>query len=418
MKLLGYVLLLFCLSVDARVLETQNYIIEIEKNCPEGYVTCDNVSYRGTHKSRDAEIKLKGETLHTLCADGVTPCRFLGYQFKNGNITYLVEDDAALTVMRNKSEILLREAGRWVDIHSESGPICNATRTVPLDMVPGSNEFVGAFSLVAKYDGKPCRDSILYIEVVETKSNVALFDTAISFQIMTMHDTYKNSELLRISYEKMNDILVQTATPWDEWPEFQVKAEKSADDYISDANKLVEKIESNQTFQGFELIYEGYLKNIDVRVEAFRARLKNASEQVRNQVRLEFSVFEKTVHKLTEWSSLPPIGVTEIILNKSYDGLEQSVQTEITSFLDKQSSASIQELQRLGAEIEEIWKKIPSLESEMTSSFEYAISYEQYKKLTASKTALFSFQYGEMAPQLFALNPESRKVVAVSAEAL
>ena len=53
------------------------------------------------------------EPLHTLCADGATPCRFLGYKFENGNTTYYVHQDGLLEVIRNRDEVLVRERGSW-----------------------------------------------------------------------------------------------------------------------------------------------------------------------------------------------------------------------------------------------------------------------------------------------------------------
>jgi hypothetical protein len=86
----------------AEKLITEHYIITIDSKCPEGEVTCDKVYYQGVNKKTGQSIKLKGKTLHTKCADGATPCRFIGYVFKNGNIIYEVSDDGASLVKEGK----------------------------------------------------------------------------------------------------------------------------------------------------------------------------------------------------------------------------------------------------------------------------------------------------------------------------
>ena len=55
-------------------------------------LTCHKVHYHGINKETNQEIRLVGSTHHTICADGVTPCRFIGYVFKNGLYTYLLID--------------------------------------------------------------------------------------------------------------------------------------------------------------------------------------------------------------------------------------------------------------------------------------------------------------------------------------
>ena len=97
----------------AGTLTTENYTVTITQQCPEGHVTCDKVKYLGVSKKTGSSIVLNGTTLHTKCADGETPCRFLGYEFKNGNITYRVLERGLLQVIKNKTEVLLEEKGTW-----------------------------------------------------------------------------------------------------------------------------------------------------------------------------------------------------------------------------------------------------------------------------------------------------------------
>lgn len=106
-------LLLASAFTFAQQLDTPNYKVEIQQLCPEGEVQCQQVLYTGTSKVSGASIELKGTTLHSLCADGVTPCRFLGYQFKNGRIRYLVHESGLLQVIGSSGNILLEEQGVW-----------------------------------------------------------------------------------------------------------------------------------------------------------------------------------------------------------------------------------------------------------------------------------------------------------------
>lgn len=91
-------------------LETPNYLIRIEVNCPEGEVACDRVTYTGKSKKTGRELTLLGRTVHTLCADGVTPCRFVGYQFRNGTTTYLVTEEGEL-IVRDGGKVIIDERG-------------------------------------------------------------------------------------------------------------------------------------------------------------------------------------------------------------------------------------------------------------------------------------------------------------------
>ena len=100
-------------AVLASTLTTPKYIVTISVNCEEGNVTCDKVTYKGVSKKTGDSIELKGSTWHTKCSDGVTPCRFLGYKFKNGNITYNVLESGMLQVIQGDSKVLLEESGTW-----------------------------------------------------------------------------------------------------------------------------------------------------------------------------------------------------------------------------------------------------------------------------------------------------------------
>lgn len=96
----------------AETLTTKNYIVEIKNNCIEGVVQCDEVIYIGTSKRSGQSIELIGRTQHSKCADGITPCRLLGYIFENGNVFYHIDAAGVLRVTKGDS-ILLEEMGEW-----------------------------------------------------------------------------------------------------------------------------------------------------------------------------------------------------------------------------------------------------------------------------------------------------------------
>lgn len=115
MKLLFVVsALLLSLSAQAgvAVLETPSFVVKIDVRCAEGNVTCEDVIYTGTSRKSGKSISVRGRTMHSKCADGVTPCRFQGYTFINGKINYTVYEDGELVVM-NGSKTLVSEKGVW-----------------------------------------------------------------------------------------------------------------------------------------------------------------------------------------------------------------------------------------------------------------------------------------------------------------
>jgi hypothetical protein len=106
----------------ASTLTTPSFVIEVKVNCAEGNVTCDNVTYIGTSKKTGKSITLRGRTKHSLCADGVTPCGFEGYEFQNGKAYYQVLNAGTLLVMQDQ-KVLVEEKGSWdcvASCHAES----------------------------------------------------------------------------------------------------------------------------------------------------------------------------------------------------------------------------------------------------------------------------------------------------------
>jgi hypothetical protein len=96
----------------ADTLMTKGFKIDIQVNCEEGNVTCDRVSYRGEDLKTGKSLRLSGKTVHSLCADRVTPCRFLGYEFRQRNYRYIVTEGGLLEVYRG-GKLLVSQQGTW-----------------------------------------------------------------------------------------------------------------------------------------------------------------------------------------------------------------------------------------------------------------------------------------------------------------
>lgn len=100
--------------VSIQRLRTENFQIVLRSPCIEGAVSCNNVSYEGINVNTGDTIQLTGKIIHNTCADSITPCRFLGYEFINGDYRYFVQNDGLLLVYRGDN-LILREEGTWQD---------------------------------------------------------------------------------------------------------------------------------------------------------------------------------------------------------------------------------------------------------------------------------------------------------------
>lgn len=112
LKMMAAACALLAAPASADTLVTPSFVVRITVNCEEGNVTCDDVSYVGTSKKTGKHITLRGTTKHSLCADGVTPCTFQGYEFSNGKTFYRVLADGTLLVTQGK-KVLVKETGTW-----------------------------------------------------------------------------------------------------------------------------------------------------------------------------------------------------------------------------------------------------------------------------------------------------------------
>lgn len=105
---------LFAGLANAETIRTKNFNVKITRNCAEGYVTCNKVTYVGKDLKTGKSIRLNGKTIHTIGADGVTPKRFLGYEFRNNQYLYRVTADNKLQVYKS-GKLILQEQGSLID---------------------------------------------------------------------------------------------------------------------------------------------------------------------------------------------------------------------------------------------------------------------------------------------------------------
>lgn len=80
MKMLTALLLLISISpLGGEMLETKCYLLKFVWNCPEDYVSCENLTASLLERSTKNAVELKGTIVHALASDCVTPSRILGY---------------------------------------------------------------------------------------------------------------------------------------------------------------------------------------------------------------------------------------------------------------------------------------------------------------------------------------------------
>jgi hypothetical protein len=103
-------------KVGTRVLLTPGWVVAVVEMNPTGRApaVAGEVTYIGMSRKTGKCIRLGGCTWHTKAPDG-TPGVYLGWIFRNDNVTYMVGDDVDtghLTVT-DGSKVLVDEAGVW-----------------------------------------------------------------------------------------------------------------------------------------------------------------------------------------------------------------------------------------------------------------------------------------------------------------
>lgn len=113
MRYIALLLASFSSLVSAEMLLTDSYSIQIERECKEGNVTCDNVRFTYIYGGSDEKNVAMGSTVHSLCADGETPCSFKGYTFSAGSRQYFIRTSGTLEVLDHEGNQALLEQGTW-----------------------------------------------------------------------------------------------------------------------------------------------------------------------------------------------------------------------------------------------------------------------------------------------------------------
>ena len=97
------------------VLLTPQFVVVVVERCPEGDVACNDVTYTGVNRKTGESIFLKGQAWVRLCADRVTPCQHIGWEFKNGDLIYRVQESPAVLRVERRGKTLLEQEGKWAE---------------------------------------------------------------------------------------------------------------------------------------------------------------------------------------------------------------------------------------------------------------------------------------------------------------
>ncbi|MEH6565655.1 MAG: hypothetical protein V7756_10070 [Halopseudomonas sp.] len=109
---LAALLLSSSLLAGERVLITPSFELSLDSRCAEGEVSCNDYTLQGLERENGRPFMLQGRSMHTTCADGVTPCRFLGYRFDQSSRSFLITEDGLLNIYHGDN-LILHEQGRW-----------------------------------------------------------------------------------------------------------------------------------------------------------------------------------------------------------------------------------------------------------------------------------------------------------------
>ena len=110
--LFGFVLPLNVLAED---FISPTYEIAMRWNCSEGNVTCDDIEIKLANRTDNRFYTAVGKSRHSVCADGVTPCQFQGYEFMIGELNYFLHVDGLIEVVHGKGKLVISEQGEWKD---------------------------------------------------------------------------------------------------------------------------------------------------------------------------------------------------------------------------------------------------------------------------------------------------------------
>ena len=94
---------------SAETIRTASFEIKISRQCAEGNVSCDRVTYYGKDLNTGKSIRLRGKTVNSG-----NSYRFLGYEFRNGKYLYSVSTDHILQVYKGK-KLILEQQGTLIN---------------------------------------------------------------------------------------------------------------------------------------------------------------------------------------------------------------------------------------------------------------------------------------------------------------
>ncbi|ASP39850.1 hypothetical protein CHH28_14720 [Bacterioplanes sanyensis] len=201
------------------------------------------MSYRSHDLATNTVTELMGTTAHALCVDGVSPCRFLGYRFRDQDVNIMIyeHDDTVDVEVKNtaNNKVLSKQQGRWVS-HVANNE-CHASSTITLDMAPGQTKHNHRHWLVGQFDGQPCRESSLSLSVIDADSKQVLFSTSHSFYELTRHDDYTDDQLQQVAYEKLHFYL-NDATETIDWPDYLFSSTGDAPSIVERVTEVEQKI--------------------------------------------------------------------------------------------------------------------------------------------------------------------------------
>jgi hypothetical protein len=100
----------FASTINAETVRTKSFLINIDRQCEEGNVSCDRVTYVGTDLKTGKAIRLVGKTINSRGS-----YRFLGYEFRNGKYRYVISGDNYSLLVYKGDKLILQEKGDVID---------------------------------------------------------------------------------------------------------------------------------------------------------------------------------------------------------------------------------------------------------------------------------------------------------------
>lgn len=102
------------------VVRTNTYYLTQIGRCEEYVVNCFDYTLIMYHRKTGELTQVKGESLHSLCADKVTPCQYLGTIFKKGEMKYFLNDGASAFKILKNNKVILEEKAKKIPLPQES----------------------------------------------------------------------------------------------------------------------------------------------------------------------------------------------------------------------------------------------------------------------------------------------------------